>query len=326
MFFWFKKKAKKEPQKCGLIEETLQKYESISIPLRRAQPQAATDAFDELLSALRKNQISLTPCKARQNGAPQRSKFGGKPAVPVGFEWPHFTAANFDGETADRPLAFLCQINLAELGNYDTENMLPKTGVLLFFYELESMRWGYAPTDSGCARVYYFEDTNALIAADFPDGLREEYRIGEYDLSFTAEDSYPYYEECAFHTDMAIDWDAWEEYEEAVEAAGYELVGGRHKLLGYADVIQNEMLTECESTARGMYCGNPESYQELSGSTKEDINKAAADWTLLFQMESIEEDGCELMFGDFGNIYFYIRKQDLKEHDFSKVWLVLQCG
>ena len=24
--------------------------------------------------------------------------------------------------------------------------------------------------------------------------------------------------------------------------------------------------------------------------------------------------------------HFYIRKQDLKEHNFSKVWLVLQCG
>jgi len=47
---------------------------------------------------------------------------------------------------------------------------------------------------------------------------------------------------------------------------------------------------------------------------------------LLFQMASIQEDDYELMFGDLGNLYFYIRKQDLKERNFDKVWLVLQCG
>ena len=32
------------------------------------------------------------------------------------------------------------------------------------------------------------------------------------------------------------------------------------------------------------------------------------------------------MLGDVGNLYFYIRKQDLAERNFDKVWLVLQCG
>ena len=59
---------------------------------------------------------------------------------------------------------------------------------------------------------------------------------------------------------------------------------------------------------------------------KEDIDEAATDWFLLFQMASIQEDDYELMFGDLGNLYFYIRKQDLMERSFDKVWLVLQCG
>ncbi|MCD2347047.1 DUF1963 domain-containing protein [Clostridium guangxiense] len=32
------------------------------------------------------------------------------------------------------------------------------------------------------------------------------------------------------------------------------------------------------------------------------------------------------MFGDCGEIYFYIRKADLKDKNFENVWLILQCG
>ncbi len=33
-----------------------------------------------------------------------------------------------------------------------------------------------------------------------------------------------------------------------------------------------------------------------------------------------------LIWGDMGTIYFWIRKQDLAAHDFSKTWMILQCG
>ena len=56
------------------------------------------------------------------------------------------------------------------------------------------------------------------------------------------------------------------------------------------------------------------------------IRRAGADWTLLLQFASIQEDDYELMFGDVGNLYFYIRKQDLAERNFDKIWLVMQCG
>ena len=124
---------------------------------------------------------------------------------------------------------------------------------------------------------------------------------------------------------MDVDCD-WDDYEEAVEGMGYEIDSERHKLLGYADLVQGEMLTECERTARGLYCGNPESYENTPVDVEEEINKAAADWILLFQMASIQDDDYELMFGDLGNVYFYIKKQDLKEGNFEKAWLVLQCG
>ena len=69
-----------------------------------------------------------------------------------------------------------------------------------------------------------------------------------------------------------------------------------------------------------------ETYQKLSEDEKNDISRVGADWILLLQFASIQEDDYELMFGDVGNLYFYIRKQDLAERNFDKIWLVLQCG
>lgn len=304
-------------------EPNTEKGEKEMFGFKKKAEKKNTPDLDKILDTIRKNEISVTTCKAKKGGSVYRSKFGGKPAVPAGFEWPRFDAENYDGETANRPLSFLCQINLEEISAYDKENLLPKTGLLLFFYEQESMRWGFDPEDAGCSRVFYFEDVSQLAEADLPDDMKDEYKVKEYDLSFSAKDSYPSFEELDCHSDVDCDWD---DYDEAVEKKGYELESEHHKLLGYADLVQGEMLTECERITRGLYCGDHKSYVDTPEDVKEDISGATTDWVLLFQMASIQEDDYELMFGDLGNLYFYIRKQDLKERNFDKVWLVLQCG
>ena len=282
-----------------------------------------TPGLDKVLKSLCRNEITVKRRRSGKGAAVRGSKFGGRPSVPAGFEWPRFEAENYDGETANRPLSFLCQINLEEIRAYDKDGLLPKKGMLLFFYELESMCWGFDPKDEGCSRVYYFKDASELEEADFPDDMEDEYKVMEYALSFSARDSYPSFEELECYSDIDCDW---EEYDEAVEDRGYETEDEPHKLLGYADIVQGEILTECERTTRGLYCGNAESYRNTPEDVEEDINKAAKDWMLLFQMASIEDDGYELMFGDLGNIYFYIRRKDLEKRDFDKVWLALQCG
>ena len=49
-------------------------------------------------------------------------------------------------------------------------------------------------------------------------------------------------------------------------------------------------------------------------------------WMLLFQMGTVESDDYELMFGDCGHIYFWIKKSDLAAKNFDNVWLILQCS
>lgn len=258
-----------------------------------------------------------------RNIAPNCSKFGGKPYLPADFSWPTFRGESYDAEFAERPLSFLCQINLEEVSALDKENILPQKGMLYFFYEMATMLWGFDPDDEGCARVYYYEDTEGFIPIDIPSDIDDKYVVKEYKLNFSSGRSYPSYEELDCHIDEKLDWD---EYDEILEDMGYEIESERHKLLGYANLIQGEMLTQCERIARGLYCGDAKSYRETPEDVKNDIKKHAIDWQLLFQMSYIQEKDFEMLFGDCGNLYFYIKKEDLANKNFDKVWLILQCG
>ncbi len=53
------------------------------------------------------------------------------------------------------------------------------------------------------------------------------------------------------------------------------------------------------------------------------LAEEAQNWTLLAQFGSLSE---EILFGDCGCIYFYIRKEDLVHCRFEKTWLILQCS
>ncbi len=92
------------------------------------------------------------------------SKFLGNPDVWEGFEWP---AILVDGELYD--LTFMCQINCAEAAPFDKDGILPKTGMLYFFYDLDEMPW--EPGNADAARVIYYDGD--------PADLREMVLIDE---------------------------------------------------------------------------------------------------------------------------------------------------
>ena len=104
-----------------------------------------------------------------KGGAAKRaSKIGGKPDVPKDFEWPVYEGKDFEDIRKERPLSFIIQINLKDVAPYDKEELLPKQGILSFFYEMRSMDYGYDPANKGCAKVYYFPDEN-----EFSGRIRE---------------------------------------------------------------------------------------------------------------------------------------------------------
>lgn len=245
--------------------------------------------------------------------------FGGVPDVPSDFSWPFYNTDSYDDDTVKpRPLAFLAQFNCAQLPKVEGGVLLPQTGVLSFFYELDSMKWGFDPKDSGCAKVFWFEDITELSKASFPEELAEYYRLPAISVEAKIEDDYPAAED---YFSQIVDWD---EYESSLQDLGVEIPDICSKLLGWPNIIQDNMTVECEMVSKGYYLG--EGWDKLPKDVLENAKQnSRQDWLLLFQLDSLEQNDFQLMFGDCGRVYFYIRREDLISRRFDRVWLVLQC-
>ena len=228
----------------------------------------------EKLEKLRRNGITLDisgSAEYKRGG----TRFGGRPDVPRGFEWPQFRAQGSDGAVKKRPLSFVAQFDCAELAKHDAERLLPERGVLSFFYEMDSMRWGFDPKDKGCARVYWFEDSAALEEAEFPDDLEEDYRFPALAVKMRAEPSLPGWEDFTeIYPEEADGGDEGDEFFTVRAELGDDDPDERSKLLGWADAIQGSMPAECELVTRGYYLGGCD---EIPKNEVEEAEKEAPD-------------------------------------------------
>lgn len=92
-------------------------------------------------------------------------------------------------------------------------------------------------------------------------------------------------------------------------------------MFGHSANVQNDMQLEAQLVTNGLYCGDETGYNDPRA---ELLEPGADDWVLLLQLDS--DDSADLMWGDMGMLYFWIRQQDLKGHRFDRVWMSLQCG
>lgn len=280
--------------------------------------------LEEELKKLCKNCVTLRISgEARHDvGA---TRFGGKPDVPAGFVWPYFEADTFDDKKVKpRPLAFLAQFDLAEISAFDKDGILPRSGTLAFFYELGSQRCGFDPKDGGCAKVFWFHEWEDLSPAQFPEDLPQAFRLPALNITANAEKSYPTNED--FYLNRKDYSQTIDDFKAAEARLNIQRPDNRSKLLGWADVIQGNMTSECELIARGYTSDEVWNGGNFPKEELEKIEAAANEWTLLFQLDTVEHEGFSLMFGNYGRIYFYIRKDDLRAKRFDRIWLILQCG
>ena len=287
--------------------------------------------IENVMPALVKNAVRMKA--GGESASLLSSRIGGNPAVPADFEWPWYEGETWDGIRENRPLSFICQINLSEAAPYDTDGLLPDHGMLSVFYELASMKWGYDPEDRGCMRVYWFEDTSVLAEQKAPAGTvdqnGEKVEIPVFPITFSAEPNLPSVTEyCA---DSGLDFrKVYEVRETTAEKLGlpaYEDPSAVTKLLGYADLIQNDILTEAELVSRGYYLGDGNYREKMTAEECADAMAHRNDRVLLMQIGTIGGyPEFELMWGDMGCLYLVIPKEDLAARDFGSVWLMLQCG
>lgn len=248
-----------------------------------------------------------TPVDALMLG---QSRIGGTPDLPPDFPWPRYDGLD---------LSFIAQLDLGELAD-QAVLPLPKQGTLAFFYDSEQRTWGFDPKDCGSALVAYFPGpASALVRRELPADVSEAGRFHSCALRYTPDRNLP---------------DAWSAYydpelsedEKALLFAYHDAVCDestkpRHRLGGHADCVQNPMELECQLVTNGLYCGNATGYEDRRS---EILAPGALDWCLLLQIDTDDDAG--IMWGDCGTIYYWIREADLRDRDFDKCWLILQCG
>lgn len=222
-----------------------------------------------------------------------QTKLGGMPDLPSGQKWPGWN---------NKPLSFLAQVNLGQLNQLNLENDLPPEGILYFFFDGSQEIWGSSIEEKDGWKVLYTSiESNELIKTEFPKNLIKDYRYSEMNMSFEVEDSYPNWENDVVQNSNLSEKAIANYIEYYYELNGENTVT---KLLGYPNQIQGDMQIGCALI-------------------ENDNSIDKKDWILLFQLDSEDKNG--MMWGDAGRLYFWIKKEDLKNKNFDDVWMILQC-
>src|SRR6266571_4078993 len=239
--------------------------------------------------------ISTEPYGAGPVGS---SKLGGAPDLPVGEAWPALSG---------RPLAFIAQFRMDEASRYDSERLLPREGMMWFFYDANEQPWGEPAERGGWRAIYRNVNMSALEEAELPAALPEECRFVPRRAQFSPESTLRAYESYDIQA-LELDEDEVEAYTELVGGLGGDDTG-RHRLLGHPDVIQNEMETQCEQASRAPYYMYSEEGQRPAKLAE--LAERARQWRLLLQIDS--EDAAGMQWGDVGRLYYWGRADSLRE-------------
>ncbi len=234
------------------------------------------------------------------------SKIGGNPYLEIGWEYPK----NSKGEY----LRLLSQINFEEVPHMEP---YPSKGIIQFFISpddfyganFDNMEYpGLLKQDN--FRIVYIADVienEAKLVKDFSflGELKEDEYLpltGEMKMNFSLEKMFitaNYYKFEEVYKNCDFDNIEDDKYESLLERYYEELDEAYSRIGGYPNFTQWD--------PRANYKG----YEDFD--------------TLLLQLD-IESDGnSELMFGDSGIANFFIKEEDLKNLDFSKVMYTWDC-
>ncbi|WP_075619103.1 YwqG family protein [Paenisporosarcina indica] len=241
------------------------------------------------------------------------SKFGGLPDLPPSFSFPQYH---------NGPLSFLAQLNLKDLTFSETDDLLPKTGMLYFFYDVVNQPWGFEKEDSDSYKVLYFDgDLDDLSRTSYPQITEDYYPLPSHKVEFTKMLTFPE-DPVGLELDES-ELDDYFEFREAImqprktdnthQELDEESAIPKHYLLGEPFNIQNNVLEDV------IYYENDEKIEWNSA----EMDSKRKKMTLLFQMDSDED--LDVMWGDVGMLYFCIYKTDLIKKQFDQVKFILQC-
>jgi len=232
---------------------------------------------------------------------------------------------------SEQPLSFVAQINLAEMwaaGPLDPD--MPRQGVLSIFYDMVEQPWGFDPQDR-IAFAILFNDTEGKQWArrDEPAPLRAlapSYRLSP--LACTAHACMtPLPANTAQYRQLGLPdafldqlWENWHWSENGPTSSENGENWKCHHVCGWPTPVQGDMQTECALVDSGHDVGHGDAYKDPALAA---LRATATNWLLLVQIGS--DDKGDMMWGDSGQVYVWIRRDDLKARRFENAWLIQQC-
>jgi uncharacterized protein YwqG len=227
------------------------------------------------------------------------------------------------------PLGFIAQIDLVDAsaaGALDPD--MPNSGRLWLFYDTIEAPWGFDPSDKAGAHLIFEPDHGAMLSRREHPAAIEDFR----DSSIFPPVS------CVFHSSLmplppesaayeALDlpqsardgYESWWSGDAFTLAAANGLDWSSHRISGWPTPIQNDMQAECAIVAAGYSAGTTESWQAARAAG---ADRSAKDWVFLMQIDS--DDKANMQWGDSGQLYVWIHREDLRARRFENARLILQ--
>lgn len=246
------------PQLPALDHRLEQEYArsggNLEIAARILEPfrfQALGERWEDVVMLARPS-ARLVPGGAGRVGG---SRLGGLPDVPADFAWPH--------SPDDAPLGFIAQIDLGDIQSVYPNSLVPKSGVLSFYYDAKQEVWGNDPEDRGRWAVLYF-DGPVAPATRVPPALPAEGQYAPVLLQAEGELTVPAPESLEVER-LGLQEQQRHSYW-ALSGELRELRGGDvHRFLGWPEEIQNDLEGDVQLPANGISEGGPDFYDTEEG-------------------------------------------------------------
>jgi uncharacterized protein YwqG len=231
-------------------------------------------------------------------------RIGGCPDLPKKLKWPRRSdAAGEDPEEWDPndPFRFILQVNLAEVAPFDVAGVLPKSGLLSFFY--------YAIPDEFPGDVAYIIHTEPknLRRLRWPGDLPDKRRYQPLALKPCLEWTVPSIEDSGFDADeVDVDFPHFDFFravgDRVAEVQGltspHDGSAIVHRLLGHPQLIHSPGLADGTKLLLQVDSDAPE-----------------------FRGPGLPRTG--MMWGDCGRIYYLTSDDELKAHQLAeKPWVL----
>lgn len=261
------------------------------------------------------------------------TKLGGIPDGPEGAQWPVRGAYAYKEEGNDwrlggwrspRPLAFLAQVNLADMTAAGGCGLpLPEAGLLQVFYDTEVQPWGFDPSDRPGFRMIYVPPDARLTRMVEPESdwpLHGPVAPAHLSRGF----GLPGWEWMELHLSDTHGWDRdriRNEMDQIAEKILFATTRSGRLLGGWPDLVQGPIEEQCELVSNGIYCGDSSGYESEAAQA---LKPNARLWRQVVQLP--DDEDLEWQWGMGGTIYAMARDQDIAARAFERAHLVLQTS